>query len=126
MTNYLVALLIGLFVFVTSCNQEKQEVVFGVDLQHQFLNDSVAVSLDGEPLLNDEFTTTDVLGVCLPNGIFRTTCMTGKHLVEVRINGNTHKKQLFAIQRDFYLVVRYEPSIGNISLLPYEEPFLYD
>lgn len=117
---------LALALFAVACKQEKHEVIFGVDLQNSFANDSVEVRLDGAVLLSGLFTTNDLLGVCLPDGIFRTKCMTGTHQIEVRINNTFYKHQKFIVQKDIYYTVRFEPASGNIILAPFEAPFLYD
>ncbi len=122
----LILFFIAFLLLATSCKTEKQEVTLGIDLQNSFIGDKVEVSLDGEVVMDGFFTTNDLLGVCLPDGILRMKCLTGKHHIEVRINDTYYKQQKFIVQRDLYYAVRFDQISGNITFIPFDEPFLYD
>ena len=55
--------LLSTLTVLISCKKEKIYTL-GIDVQSEFVNDSVEVFMDNEPLIIKRLTTNNLLGVC--------------------------------------------------------------
>ncbi len=107
-----------------SCKKDKTYKV-GIDVQSQFVNDSVELFLDNEPLIKKRLSTNNLLGVC-DDGIVRLTKKEGVHTLVFIVNNSATLVTNFSLNNNLYIGITYDPSDNEVSFVHSDEPFIYE
>lgn len=117
-------LFILMITILISCKKDKTYKV-GIDVQSQFVNDSVELFLDNEPLIKKRLSTNNLLGVC-DDGIVRLTKKEGVHTLVFIVNNSATLVTNFSLNNNLYIGITYDPSDNEVSFVHSDEPFIYE
>lgn len=121
----LVIVLLTAFIF-NSCKKETATYTVGIDVQSSFEQDHVQALIDGQPLFDQQFQTNDLLGVCTPDGSFRSSKTAGSHQLKVIVNNIVTKTESFTLNKALYIGIRYNRQTNSLSFIYADQPFLYE
>lgn len=116
--------LLSTLTVLISCKKEKTYTL-GIDVQSEFVNDSVEVFMDNEPLIIKRLTTNNLLGVC-DGGIVRLTKKEGTHTLLVFVNNSATLITNLSLNHNLYIGVTYDSTDNEVFFVHADEPFLYE
>jgi hypothetical protein len=128
-TNKYNFILIASLFLLVSCKKETEEkqnsdAWFSVDLQSDFQNDSVRVTVDNNKVLDKRITTNMSLGLA---EIVPCTLTTGTHTIKIEMpEKSIAKDSTVDLQGDFTFAVVYNNSISQLSFQVYHFRLFYD
>lgn len=121
----LISIIISFAIF--SCQKETNTPtpthILGLDIQAQFMNDSVKVLFDGKQILNNKYTTNDVLSYA---GGIRTMQAEGTHTLKVILNNGISTQQSFNLNKDLYCCINYYSNNDSLFFYLSTIPPVYD
>lgn len=75
-----------------------------VHLTSQFNDDHVRVAIDGREVFDERVTTVDVLSLA---EVVELKSSSGRHRIDVDVNGSYHASERFYLDRPKYAIVRF-------------------
>lgn len=108
-----------------SCKKEAKNYTLGIDVQSEFVDDSVEVFIDNESLIKKRLSTNPLLGVC-SDGQLRLTKKEGTHTLLVIVNNSATFTSNFTLNNDLYIGVTYNATDNEVFWVHSNEPFLYE
>jgi hypothetical protein len=109
---------------LVACRKTNDPAVYalGVDVQASFNQDNVQVNIDGQPLLNHQVSTSQLLGLA---SSVSTTNAEGDHTIQVIVNDSTIYTQNFSQKGDLYIGINYNHSTNSVALKFSATRFVY-